>query len=278
MRFGYTLLVIFSCIIQVLAAYNCTRCDKQKCPPLSTSCLGHVAIDPCGCCEHCSKKEWEPCGGENWQIGYCDKNIQCVSTIGEELVEPPMVGICKSMPDVPYINHWEDDDVNCPLQSGCYVTTGVCDCVTKRTCIIDFSYSTYEQCNKRLDEDYAYKPYKPVCFNRGCDIVNRRCVCSTGNCERKYEYSDYNQCNKALVNQICANVTCPVLDKVKCPGDSLATETYTPPGECCPTVHSVCTCDFTRCNNDCPKRKRKVMIKKTDGIPGSCCDRFLCLW
>ncbi|KAM4651430.1 cysteine-rich motor neuron 1 protein-like [Discoglossus pictus] len=249
---------------------------------MASSCPLQVAIDPCGCCEHCAKTRWEPCGGENWQIGYCANSAQCVSIIGKELVEPPMVGVCKSKRGS--IHYSEDDDVNCPLQSGCYVATGVCDCVTKHTCIRDFSYSTYEQCSKHRGEDYEYKPYKPskpVCFNMvnlTCDMVNLTCVCSTDNCERKYEYSDHNQCNKVLVKQICANVTCPVLEEVKCPGDSLATKTYTPPGACCPTVPSVCTCDFSRCNNYCPKRKRKVMIKKTDGIPGSCCDKFLCLW
>ncbi|XP_053307566.1 cysteine-rich motor neuron 1 protein-like [Spea bombifrons] len=278
MRFGFVLFILSSFMVHGLLAYNCTACENRTCPPRPFGCQGNYAIDPCGCCEHCAKQMWEPCGGENWELGYCGRHLRCANITGNGLVEIPLAGVCKYMDKYPTTSyHWEDDDEICPEQSGCYVTTGVCDCVTKRTCISDFRFSSQEICNNREDEDFHVKYFKNICFNGGCNIIDERCVCENGHCDRKYQFSDDQKCNAALVKQKCVNVTCPNMEDIKCPKDSVATRPYTPPGECCATVPSFCTCDFETCNNSCPRGKRKIMVKESDGIPGECCDRFLCL-
>ncbi|XP_075461172.1 cysteine-rich motor neuron 1 protein-like [Ascaphus truei] len=277
MGFGFIVLLIFSCMIRLPLAFNCTACEERKCPPSPIGCLGQHAIDPCGCCKHCAKQEWEPCGGENWEHGYCDRSLKCAPINGTGLVEIPMMGICKYLRGYPYKDLWEDDDEICPVQSGCYVTTGVCECVTKRTCIDNFRFSSAKLCNNRDDEEFYEKYYKTKCFNSGCNIIDGACVCELGKCGRTYKFWDQIQCNKALVNVICANVTCPEAEQLTCPSDSVASTTHTPLGECCPTVPSFCTCDFSKCDDECPRGKKKILHQKAEGIPGSCCDKFQCL-
>ncbi|XP_053546402.1 cysteine-rich motor neuron 1 protein [Bombina bombina] len=284
MRSELILLLVFFSMVPLHYGYNCTVCDQRKCPPHPLDCNGHFAIDPCECCQHCPKQQWETCGGENWEFGYCGNSLKCAAVIGEELVKLPMMGICKDLKGFPYPNYWEDDDENCPEQSGCYVQTGQCVCLTKRTCISDFRHSSQEQCmmerrsfyDYNVDENYETS-FINVCFDRGCNIVDEKCICESGKCGHTYEFSEARHCNKELVNRRCANVTCQEVGNISCPRDSVATKPHTPFGECCPTVPSLCTCDFSKCNNDCQKGKRKVMIQKTSGIPGNCCDRFLCL-
>ncbi|KAM4703149.1 cysteine-rich motor neuron 1 protein-like [Rhinophrynus dorsalis] len=262
--------------------YNCTACEERTCPPILFHCPGRTAIDPCGCCRHCAKQEMEPCGGEDWEVGYCDKRYKCAAINGTGLVEIPNIGICKYLKDIPWKDHWEDDDEMCPVQKGCYWTAGMCDCVTKRTCIYDFFQYSKERCQPRFDyEPYFDKKEESVeqeCYTDGCNIIDGKCVCESAKCGHRFEFRDKRKCNEALVNQMCANVTCPEVTPIPCPTDSVLSKPYTPHGECCPTVPSFCTCDFNRCNNDCPEGKRKILIQKTDGIPGSCCDKFLCLF
>ncbi|KAM8927221.1 cysteine-rich motor neuron 1 protein-like isoform 2-T2 [Pelodytes ibericus] len=278
MKLTYVVSIICFWGIPGLLAYNCSSCEERTCPPRPVQCRGRQAIDPCGCCNHCAKQTWEPCGGENWELGYCDRHFKCANVTGEVLVQLPMVGICKEMRnDQSYQYHWEDDDEICPEQTGCYVTMGMCDCVTKRTCISDFHFTSPEICRRRDDEEYYEKSYQHVCFNNGCNIEDGKCVCETGKCGRKYQFRDQKQCGEDIAKRKCANVTCPEVQELKCPRDSVASRPHTPLGECCPTVPSFCTCDFTLCNDKCPKGKRKIMIQPTDGIPGNCCDHFLCL-
>ncbi|XP_069804490.1 cysteine-rich motor neuron 1 protein-like isoform X2 [Dendropsophus ebraccatus] len=231
------LLVISPYVFQnAQSAQNCTACEYRKCPPVIRPCpgSGREAIDPCGCCRHCPKQRGELCGGPDWEYGYCDNSYKCAASNGTGLVDIPNIGVCKELPGYTTPSHYaEDDDEICPEQSGCYRVMGTCDCVTKRTCLADFSMSRY---------DPLY-------------------------CEPQYD-------DRA---RLCANVTCPEEEAVRCPHDSMASVPHTPYGQCCPTIPSQCTCDLQQCNHKCPRGRRKVMVWESDGVPGRCCHRYLCL-
>ncbi|XP_077314506.1 cysteine-rich motor neuron 1 protein-like [Lithobates pipiens] len=273
------LLIVCICWMQTNAAYNCTACEKRKCPQYVTPCAGHTAIDPCGCCEHCAKMKSDPCGGPDWELGYCDRGLRCVGITGTELVDIPNTGICKEIPGEKPKAYMEDDDENCPERSGCYRVMGMCDCITKHTCILDFQMSQYTPlyCNPQYDSpDYDHL-FEYKCTRRGCDMVGDECVCTSDGCERTFQFENKDQCYKSLMKRLCANVTCPEVKVPTCPPDSVRTKPHTPYGNCCPTIPSYCTCNFERCMNKCPNGKRKVTIWKTKGEPGSCCDLNLCL-
>nr|XP_033778690.1 cysteine-rich motor neuron 1 protein-like isoform X1 [Geotrypetes seraphini] len=272
--------VILASAAQELVAFNCSECDKSKCPPPPISCPGKRATDPCGCCRHCARLGWEPCGGENWQLGYCDSYYRCAAVNGTGNVEIPDTGVCK------YVgyrgDYWMDDDLNCPPVYGCQVRMGFCDCTTIRTCVDYFSYSDDEIC-KRInpfpppgpedDEFFANIP----CLNIGCDLVGGQCECGDRRCdEPKSKFRNQKECNDALVRVKCADISCPEPPKLNCSSDSVITRTYTPPGECCPTVPSFCTCNFEKCAK-CPYKKTKVNVRNATGIPGDCCDEFYCV-
>eukprot|EP00079_Xenopus_tropicalis_P016887 XP_004916243.1 PREDICTED: cysteine-rich motor neuron 1 protein-like [Xenopus tropicalis] len=286
MRFKVIFLIILF-NIPGYQAYNCTSCEETTCPPILFGCGSNRAIDPCGCCEHCARGNMQPCGGENWEIGYCNNGLKCAAVNGTGLVEIPNIGICKDLKGFPYKEYFEDNDEICPKQTGCYRVVGNCDCVTKRTCILDFFQYSEEQCNPMRDflawerEQEEEKSEKEIkyCFWSGCDITDGKCVCESGICDfnRRFQFRDIWKCNEALVKQRCSNVTCPEVQPIECPIDSVLSQPYTPQGDCCPKIPSFCTCDFGKCDNSCPKGRRKVMIWKSNGIPGSCCDRFRCL-
>ncbi|XP_069599098.1 cysteine-rich motor neuron 1 protein-like [Ranitomeya imitator] len=277
----FFLVFLFSSFCQPAeSVYNCTACHERQCPPMITPCPGREAIDPCGCCRHCAKQEEEICGGSDWEYGYCDNHYKCAAINGTGLVEIPNIGVCKDMPAYRRATaYFEDDDENCPEQSGCYKVMGMCDCITKRTCIPDFSMSKYNPlyCEPKYDTpDYDHL-FEYRCTSYGCDLVDGECKCERGVCDRKFEYKDEKSCHKVLRERLCANVTCPEEEPLKCPRDSVATKPHTPYGQCCPTIPSECTCNFKLCNSKCPDGKRKVMAWESDGIPGRCCDKFLCL-
>ncbi|CAN2388153.1 hypothetical protein PRIEUP_LOCUS14879, partial [Pristimantis euphronides] len=262
------------------SAYNCTACKERKCPPMISPCPGSEAIDPCGCCQHCAKQEWELCGGPDWEFGYCDSSYRCASINGTGLAEIPDIGVCKNMPGYSTPNFYAmDDDENCPEHSGCYRVMGTCDCVTKHTCIPDFTLSHYIPlyCDPWYDQPDMDHLVNVPCTRSGCNLVDNQCICESTGCDRTFEYNDRRSCHKVLREQLCANVTCPEVKPPKCPRDSMATKPYTPYGQCCPTIPSECTCNFQLCNYSCPKDKTKKMVRKSDGIAGKCCDTFLCL-
>ncbi|XP_077113602.1 cysteine-rich motor neuron 1 protein-like [Ranitomeya variabilis] len=178
---------IFSSFCQPAeSAYNCTACEKRQCPPMITPCPGNHAIDPCGCCQHCAKQEGEICGGSDWEYGYCDNRYKCAAINGTGLVEIPNIGVCKDMPGYDSPSHYAlDDDENCPKQTGCYKVMGTCACVTKRTCIPNFSISSYNpvDCNPRYDNPYDHV-FVYRCTSYGCDLVDGECKCERGICDR----------------------------------------------------------------------------------------------
>ncbi|XP_078499484.1 cysteine-rich motor neuron 1 protein-like [Lissotriton helveticus] len=276
---GSRILFAFVCFVVLgdVTAYNCTECDKSKCLPESTPCPGNWAIDPCGCCRHCAKQEWEVCGGNNWELGYCDHRTRCAAVIGTDLAHIPDVGVCKWLPDYSYFV--EEDEI-CPKQYGCYKRTGVCDCYTKNTCIDDFRFHNYDICYKHTDEGYDPDYFAGIetCWNQGCEIRDKRCLCEFGKCRTQYTFKDKQQCKEALVNILCANITCPKMPQLNCSSDSVASKPHIPPGECCPTIPSFCTCNFDKCKHHCDESNaKKEMILKGEGVPGKCCDHFECV-
>ncbi|XP_072281884.1 cysteine-rich motor neuron 1 protein-like [Pyxicephalus adspersus] len=281
MRFVSLLLTLCICWKQATAAYNCTACDKRKCPQYLTPCTGHRTLDPCGCgCSQCAKQKWERCGGPDWDYGYCDSGTKCVNLTGLQLVEIPDIGVCKELPGYnKLLNYFEDDDENCPEVSGCYRVMGTCDCPTKRSCIDDFSLQSYDPlyCDPQYDSPAYDHLFVYKCTQRGCDLVDDECVCSSSGCDRTYQFPDLRTCYNIKMERQCANVTCPEEKSPICPKDSVLTRSYTPYGSCCPTLPSYCTCNFQQCDNSCPQGKRVVIIQKGDGKPGSCCNTHLCV-
>ncbi|XP_069804489.1 cysteine-rich motor neuron 1 protein-like isoform X1 [Dendropsophus ebraccatus] len=277
------LLVISPYVFQnAQSAQNCTACEYRKCPPVIRPCpgSGREAIDPCGCCRHCPKQRGELCGGPDWEYGYCDNSYKCAASNGTGLVDIPNIGVCKELPGYTTPSHYaEDDDEICPEQSGCYRVMGTCDCVTKRTCLADFSMSRYDPlyCEPQYDDPYADHLFHFPCSRSGCDIVDDQCICQHSGCDRTFEFKDGRSCHKVLRARLCANVTCPEEEAVRCPHDSMASVPHTPYGQCCPTIPSQCTCDLQQCNHKCPRGRRKVMVWESDGVPGRCCHRYLCL-
>ncbi|XP_072282494.1 cysteine-rich motor neuron 1 protein-like [Pyxicephalus adspersus] len=281
MRSVLLLLIVCFCWKQATAQYNCTACDKRKCRPHLSPCPRRTATDPCGCgCHHCAKGEWELCGGPDWEYGYCDRGTRCANLTGLHLAEIPDIGVCKELPDYPDPDHYaQDDDENCPEQSGCYKVMGMCDCVTKRTCFYDFTLSSYDPsyCIPQYDDPAYDHSFVYKCTRSGCDLVDDECVCTSSGCDRTYQFPNRRACYNTLMKRRCANVTCPEEKTPVCPKDSVPTRPYTPYGSCCPTVPSFCTCNFQQCDNKCPNGKRVVIVQKADGKPGSCCDLHLCV-
>ncbi|KAM5140377.1 cysteine-rich motor neuron 1 protein-like [Mantella aurantiaca] len=116
----------------------------------------------------------------------------------------------------------------------------------------------------------------------GCYQVMGTCDCPTKRtCILDFDLPHYVplHCDRMYddLERLCANVTCPELKVLTCPKDSVPSQPHTPYGKCCPTIPSYCTCKFDQCVNKCPEGKRKVIIWKTNGKPGSCCDLFVCL-
>ncbi|CAH2319800.1 cysteine-rich motor neuron 1 -like [Pelobates cultripes] len=203
MRFIYVLFIFFSSLISGLMAYNCS-CANITCPPRPVNCIGSYTLDPCGCCTQCSKKEWEPCGGESWVLGYCAANLKCANITGQTLVELPHVGVCKSMRKHSTGTHYfEDDDELCPEYEACFKVMGTCDCVKKRTCFMNFM--TEARCRMQVEsdqdhEEVLYRRYNIQCYTSGCNITNDKCVCGPVPCGQNYEFNDQMQCNTALGN------------------------------------------------------------------------------
>ncbi|KAI5095236.1 hypothetical protein C0J45_15311 [Silurus meridionalis] len=78
----------------------------------------------------------------------------------------------------------------------------------------------------------------------------------------------------------CPNATCPEIPAPPCPADSFISEPHIEPGQCCPVIPAVCTCNFQTCDPKptyCPNRGLPKLIVKGNGHPGTCCDRYECV-
>jgi len=101
------------------AAHECTPCELRSCPAVKHphphphphshraaaawwACeSGRTsARDPCGCCDGlCTRLEWEPCGGQDWALGYCALGLTCASFNSTGAARLPEIGVCKGMCD-----------------------------------------------------------------------------------------------------------------------------------------------------------------------------------
>lgn len=85
-------------LVRALLAHECTPCNLRTCPvKVAQGCEGgrSVARDPCGCCDHCARLEWEPCGGQDWTHGYCALGLTCASINSTGAATMPEIGVCK---------------------------------------------------------------------------------------------------------------------------------------------------------------------------------------
>ncbi|XP_026783927.3 cysteine-rich motor neuron 1 protein [Pangasianodon hypophthalmus] len=273
----------------------CTRpvgcnCSEVQCPPQRRGgCRSRPASDPCGCCSHCPKTKGQVCGGPSWRYGYCDSDLVCALVVGLDSVRPPQIGVCKAVP-----SHFKDTFSRplCPVWYGCNVHVGNCDCYSQQSCFPAFSYSTYDACNKVLMEFLTYdvydsdakkppKPEKPahVCMEWGCEVQDCECVCQQRKCNDRIPLYEEACCNM-LKESGCRNASCPEIPTPPCPEDSFISEPHTDPGQCCPVVPAMCTCNFQTCAPKptyCPNRGLPKLVVKGNGHPGTCCDLYECV-
>ncbi|XP_014837811.1 PREDICTED: cysteine-rich motor neuron 1 protein isoform X1 [Poecilia mexicana] len=289
--FGKSSVMLLSLLVLVraLLAHECTPCNLRTCPvKVAQGCEGgrSVARDPCGCCDHCARLEWEPCGGQDWTHGYCALGLTCASINSTGAATMPEIGVCKLLPEHPDAGL---EDERCPLITGCDKAGAECVCDARYSCLGTFTYPDQETCMKasksegrrhehreRHKEKYV-GPSNPTCMFSGCNLTADGCVCESQSCHHHFAYINRSQCQEAAEELRCAGVTCPALQLPSCPKGSVLTKSYTPPAGCCPSMPPQCTCDFRACNKThCPSGQHAVLISQASGRPGDCCDIFEC--
>jgi hypothetical protein len=90
-------------------AHDCTPCELRTCPvqhPHGCESGRTLARDPCGCCDQCTRMEWEPCGGQDWVLGYCALGLTCASFNRTGAAMLPEIGVCKGVLLVVEISWW----------------------------------------------------------------------------------------------------------------------------------------------------------------------------
>uniref|UniRef100_A0AAX7STY7 Cysteine rich transmembrane BMP regulator 1 (Chordin like) n=1 Tax=Astatotilapia calliptera TaxID=8154 RepID=A0AAX7STY7_ASTCA len=135
-------------LVRALSAHECTACNLRTCPfkpPLVCEGGRTVAKDPCGCCDQCTRLEWEPCGSQDWAHGYCALGLTCASVNKTGAATIPETGVCKVLPDNPDAGL---EDERCPLMTGCDRAGGQCVCDARHSCLGSFTYPDQETCMK----------------------------------------------------------------------------------------------------------------------------------
>ncbi|XP_026783928.3 cysteine-rich motor neuron 1 protein-like [Pangasianodon hypophthalmus] len=270
----------------------CTRvpacnCSEFQCPPRRRGdCRSGVATDPCGCCVHCAKQKGQVCGGPSWRWGYCDQGLICSLVVGMDSARAPQIGVCKEVPDHLIENFTA---ILCPIRTGCNIHVGNCDCYSEQSCHSLFRYSTFEQCRQdQIDEEIHYitgelpKRDRPayVCMEWGCEVQGCQCVCQERKCDYRTTPLSEAACCNMLKESGCRNASCPEIPPPPCPEDSFISEPHTDPGQCCPVVPAMCTCNFQTCAPKptyCPNRGLPKLVVKGNGHPGTCCDLYECV-
>ncbi|XP_006786078.1 cysteine-rich motor neuron 1 protein-like isoform X1 [Neolamprologus brichardi] len=276
-------------LVRALSAHECTACNLRTCPfkpPLVCEGGRTVAKDPCGCCDQCTRLEWEPCGGQDWAHGYCALGLTCASVNKTGAATIPETGVCKVLPDYPDAGL---EDERCPLMTGCDRARGQCVCDARHSCLGSFTYPDQETCMKASKSDgrrHEHRekhrekyvgPSNPACMFSGCNLTAEGCVCESQSCHHHFAYVNRSQCQEAAEELRCAGVTCPNLQVPSCPEGSVLTKSYKHPAECCPSVPPQCTCDFGACHKpQCPSGQHPVSLGQASGQPGDCCDVYEC--
>ncbi|XP_067336699.1 cysteine-rich motor neuron 1 protein isoform X2 [Channa argus] len=135
-------------LVRALSAHECTPCNLRTCPLKAPhGCEGGrtLARDPCGCCDQCTRLQWEPCGGPDWAHGYCALGLTCASVNISRAAVIPEIGVCKVLPDYPEAGL---EDERCPLMTGCERAGEQCVCDARHSCLGSFAYPDQETCMK----------------------------------------------------------------------------------------------------------------------------------
>uniref|UniRef100_A0A8C6U762 Cysteine-rich motor neuron 1 protein n=1 Tax=Neogobius melanostomus TaxID=47308 RepID=A0A8C6U762_9GOBI len=290
-----TVVLLLLLVVRALpsaSVHECTPCDLRACPLRAAAARGcdggrAVARDPCGCCDLCTRLEWEPCGGQDWSVGYCGLGLSCAAVNGTGLASIPEIGVCKALPDHPEAGL---EDERCPLITGCDRVEGHCVCDARHSCLGSFTFPDQESCMKasksegrrhehrERHRDTKYVgPSNPACLFSGCNLTAEGCVCESQSCHHHFAYINRSQCQEAADALRCSDVTCPTLAAPSCPSDSVLARSFTPPAGCCPSVSPQCTCDFSTCQKpQCPAGQRAERTSQASGQPGDCCDVHEC--
>ncbi|XP_047466539.1 cysteine-rich motor neuron 1 protein isoform X3 [Mugil cephalus] len=149
-------------LVRALSAHECTPCNLRTCPVKPPhGCEGGrtLARDPCGCCDQCTRLEWEPCGGQDWAHGYCALGLTCASVNQTGAATIPESGVCKVLPDHPDAGLVDE---RCPLMTGCDRAGGQCVCDARHSCLGTFAFPDQESCMK------ASKPEELRCAGVKC--------------------------------------------------------------------------------------------------------------
>ncbi|XP_030213056.1 cysteine-rich motor neuron 1 protein isoform X2 [Gadus morhua] len=275
-------------LARTLMAHDCTPCELRTCPvqhPHGCESGRTLARDPCGCCDQCTRMEWEPCGGQDWVLGYCALGLTCASFNRTGAAMLPEIGVCKVLPESPEAGLVDE---RCPLMTGCDRAGEECVCDARHSCLGSFSYPDQESCMKasktegrRHEHRDRHRerfvgPSNPACMFSGCNLTAEGCECESRSCHHHFSYINRSQCLEAAVLK-CSGVTCPPVPAPSCPKGSVLTKSYTPPAGCCPSLPPQCTCDLGTCPAArCPSGQRAVVPRPASGLPGDCCDVFEC--
>ncbi|KAM6961284.1 LOW QUALITY PROTEIN: cysteine-rich motor neuron 1 protein [Aplochiton taeniatus] len=277
-------------MVRALTAQECTPCILRTCAAKAPfACDGGrtVARDPCGCCDQCTRLRWEPCGGQDWTLGYCALGLACAAINQTGAVTIPAIGVCKVLPEHPEAGL---EDPRCPLLTGCDRAGAQCVCDARHSCLGSFAYPDRESCMRasktegrrhgevrdRHQEKFVGRS-ETSCQFSGCNLTAQGCVCEMHSCQHTFSYINLSQCRQAAAELRCAGVTCPSVPTPSCPEGSVLTKSYTPPAGCCPSVPARCTCDPAACQEpQCPAGMRPVVQRQAGGTPGDCCDTLEC--
>uniref|UniRef100_A0A667Z0K8 Uncharacterized protein n=1 Tax=Myripristis murdjan TaxID=586833 RepID=A0A667Z0K8_9TELE len=225
-------LLNFFILVRALSAHECTPCDLRTCSVKAPhGCEGGrtLARDPCGCCDQCTRLEWEPCGGQDWAHGYCALGLTCASVNKTGAATIPEIGVCKELPDHPEAGL---EDERCPLMTGCDRAGGQCVCDARHSCLGSFTYPDQESCMK------ASKAEELRCAGVTCPVLPVP-SCPKGSVLTK-SYTPPAGCCPSIPPQC----TCDLrgCHKPQCPSGQRAvplSQATGRPGDCC-DVFEVC--------------------------------------
>uniref|UniRef100_A0A3Q3JSK3 Cysteine rich transmembrane BMP regulator 1 (Chordin like) n=1 Tax=Monopterus albus TaxID=43700 RepID=A0A3Q3JSK3_MONAL len=207
-------------LVRALSTHECTPCNLRACPfKAPHGCEGGrtLARDPCGCCDQCTRLEWEPCGGQDWAHGYCALGLTCASVNKTGAAIIPETGVCKET---------GLEDKRCPLITGCDMTGGQCVCDARHSCLGLFTYPDREACMK------ASKSGEPLCAGVMCSTL-RVPSCPKGSVLTK-SYTPPADCCPSIPPQCTCNLSaCP---RPHCPSGHRVvplSQASGQPGDCC---------------------------------------------
>ncbi|XP_076808791.1 cysteine-rich motor neuron 1 protein-like [Clavelina lepadiformis] len=166
---------------------------------------------------------------------------------------------------------------------GMYAIYGQCD--MNLTCIIQPNHGDLLTGNepgicKPTDALTSWDKCQESAYD-GCNVEEDKCTCGRLTaCSNPFQFQSAAKCNLYLSftksQDGCEEVICDVQQSPHCPEDSVLIEGYTPTGTCCP-LPSRCECHPQRCSyNLCPPNSERVLVRRGNDQPGTCCDLYSC--